>query len=99
MEKAERDLIMRQGVVLPETPRDRRQREALDEDLAAIGAEGRQVVRLLNFRPSREKSVALAVPELARIEDLLSSGVEAMLEAEVALDESDPRVAELLAAR
>ena len=36
MEKAERDLILRQGVVLPETPRDRRERAALEEDLRAM---------------------------------------------------------------
>jgi hypothetical protein len=65
VEKAERDLIMRQGVVLPETPRDRRQREALDEDLAAIAAGGRQVVRLLNFRPSAEAYLAASRGPLA----------------------------------
>ena len=33
MERAEREAIMRQGVVLPETPRERSERAALEEDL------------------------------------------------------------------
>ena len=36
MKKAERDLIMRQQVVLPVTPRERRELEALQEDLRSI---------------------------------------------------------------
>ena len=59
MEKAERDLILRQGIVLPETPRDRRERAALDEDLATIPLRGRPLpVRLLNFRPSADSYLA-----------------------------------------
>ena len=52
MEKRERDAILRQGVTRPETPRDRREREALEEDLREnplAGAPLRQRVR--NFRP------------------------------------------------
>jgi hypothetical protein len=66
MEKAERDLILRQGVTLPETPRDRREREALDEDLAGIAAQGhRPSVRLLNFRPTAESYLAASRGPLA----------------------------------
>ena len=52
MEKAERDASMRQGVVLPETPRQRREKAALEEDLRSIPLTGRPLpVRRRNFRP------------------------------------------------
>jgi hypothetical protein len=55
VEKAERDAILRQGVVLPETPRQRRQRAALEEDLRTIPLTGRPLpVRARHFRPSAE---------------------------------------------
>lgn len=55
MEKAERDAIMRQGVVLPETPRQRRERAALEEDLRTIMLRGRPLpFRARLFRPSAE---------------------------------------------
>ena len=55
MEKAERDAIMRQGVVLPETPRQRRELAALTEDLETIDLTGKPLpVRARLFRPSAE---------------------------------------------
>jgi hypothetical protein len=55
MEKAERDAIMRQGVVLPETPRLRRERAGLEEDLRTIGLTGRPLrIRARHFRPSAD---------------------------------------------
>ena len=55
MEKAERDAILRQGVVLPETPRQRRDRDRLEEDLASIELTGKPLpVRARHFRPSAE---------------------------------------------
>jgi hypothetical protein len=55
VEKAERDLIMRQGVVLPETPRQRRERAALDEDLQAIALTGKPLpIRARHFRPTAD---------------------------------------------
>ena len=55
MEKAQRDLIMRQGVVLPETPRQRREKAALEEDLRTIPLTGRPLpVRARSFRPSAD---------------------------------------------
>src|SRR5262245_1916174 len=55
MEKAERDAIMRQGVVLPETPRQRRELAALEEDLDNIALTGKPLpVRARHFRPSAE---------------------------------------------
>ena len=55
MEKAERDAILRQGVVLPETPRQRRELAALAEDLETIDLVGRPLpVRARYFRPSAD---------------------------------------------
>jgi hypothetical protein len=55
VEKSERDAIMRQGVVLPETPRQRRERAALDEDLQTIALTGKPLpIRARHFRPSAD---------------------------------------------
>ena len=55
MEKAERDLILRQGVVLPETPRQRRERAALEDDLQTIALAGNPLpVRARHFRPTAD---------------------------------------------
>ncbi len=66
MEKAERDLILRQGVVLPETPRDRRERAELEEDLLANPQRGKPLsLRLQNFRPSADTYLAASRGPLA----------------------------------
>jgi hypothetical protein len=55
VEKAEREAILRQGVVLPETPRQRRERAALEEDLREIPMTGRPLpIRARHFRPTAE---------------------------------------------
>lgn len=56
MKREKRDqAALRQGVVLPETPRDRREREALDEDIRSSTLHGRPLqLRLRNFRPSAD---------------------------------------------
>jgi hypothetical protein len=55
MDKAERDAILRQGVVLPETPRQRRELAALAEDLETITLRGKPLpVRARAFRPTAE---------------------------------------------
>ena len=55
MEKSERDAILRQGVVLPETPRQRRELAALEDDLQTIALTGRPLpTRARLFRPSAE---------------------------------------------
>jgi len=55
MEEAQRETILRQGVVLPETPRDRRERAALDEDLRSLAGAGRPLsLRVRNFAPSAD---------------------------------------------
>jgi hypothetical protein len=59
VKRAERELIMRQGVVLPETPRDRRQRAELAEDLEGSPLTGRPLpLRLRNFRPTSDSYLA-----------------------------------------
>jgi hypothetical protein len=57
--KRERERAQRQGVVLPETPRDRRQRETLAEDLEGSPVVGRPLpLRLRNFRPAPDSYLA-----------------------------------------
>lgn len=55
MERAERDAILRQGIVLPETPRQRREKAALEEDLRTIPFAGKPLpLRAGGLRPSAE---------------------------------------------
>lgn len=74
MEKAERDLIMRQQIVLPETPRQRRELAALDEDLKSISLAGKPFpLRLRNFRSSAEAYLASAggpLPYMLRLREI-----------------------------
>lgn len=59
MERREREAILKQGVTRPETPRDRREREALEQDVRGnpgAGAPVRQ--RLRNFRPDASAAIA-----------------------------------------
>lgn len=50
-----RDAILRQGIVLPETPRQRREKAALEEDLRSIPLAGRPLpLRAGGLRPSAE---------------------------------------------
>ena len=66
MEQAEREAIMRQGVVLPETPRTRRERAALEEDLRTMPGRGKPLrLRALNFRPAADSYLAAARGPLA----------------------------------
>ena len=55
---------MRQGVVLPETARERRERELLQDDVAGSPLRGRRIEqRLRNFTPSADSYlVALGGP-------------------------------------
>ena len=55
MERSEREQILRQGPVSAETPRARREREALAEDIRAGGLRGRALrLRLRNFKPAAD---------------------------------------------
>jgi hypothetical protein len=74
VEKAERDRIMRQQVVLPQTPRQRRELEALEEDLKSISLAGKPLaLRLRNFRSSAETYLASAggpLPYMVRLREI-----------------------------
>jgi hypothetical protein len=66
MEKAEREAILRQGVVLPETPRERRELVGLEEDLRSTPLRGKPSrLRLRNFRPSADSYLAATRGPLA----------------------------------
>jgi hypothetical protein len=55
MRREERERILKQGVVAAETPRDRRERDALAEDVRSAGLRGRPLrLRLRNFRPAAD---------------------------------------------
>jgi hypothetical protein len=59
VERREREAIMRQGVVRAETPRDRAERAALEEDLKANPLAGDPLrQRLRNFRPDPTAQLA-----------------------------------------
>lgn len=87
MEQAERDAILRQGIVLPETPRDRRERAGLEEDLRSSALRGRPLpLRARNFRPSAEVYLAAArgpLPYMVRLHEIERRTAE--LEGELAV--------------
>jgi hypothetical protein len=59
MDRRERERIMKQGVVRPETPRERRERELLQGDVADSPLRGRRVEhRLRNFTPDADSYLA-----------------------------------------
>jgi len=61
VKKTERDVIMRQGIVLPETLRGRQERAALEEDLESHPLRGKPLpLRLRNFRPAADAYLAAA---------------------------------------
>ncbi len=55
--------------------------------------------RLLNYRPSKDRSVPLDISDLPALENLLAAGADLALQGRIVLREDDPRVRELLAAR
>jgi hypothetical protein len=65
---------MRQGVVLPETPRDRRNREGLEQDLIDLPAAGRPLrLRYRNFRSDAGSYFAALggpLPYMSRLRDI-----------------------------
>jgi hypothetical protein len=59
MERRERERIMNQGVVRPETPRQRRERELLQQDVEDSPLAGRRIEhRLRNFTPNADSYLA-----------------------------------------
>jgi hypothetical protein len=74
MRRRERERIMRQGVVLPETPRDRRNLVGLEEDVRDSPLRGRELgLRLRNFRPdagSYLASLGGPLPYMTRLREI-----------------------------
>jgi len=74
VDKAERDAILRQGVVLPETPRHRRERAALEEDFRSIPLRGQRIaLRLRNFLPLADAYLAATrgpLPYMLRLHEI-----------------------------
>ncbi|HUH15904.1 MAG TPA: hypothetical protein VML35_08475 [Gaiellaceae bacterium] len=97
MERRERERIMRQGVVLPETPRDRKNLEGLAQDVRDSPLRGRELpLRLRNFRPdagSYLASLGGPLPYMARLNriDALTLEHEQALAAEHELHGGDER--------
>jgi hypothetical protein len=59
VERREREAILRQGATRPETPRDRREREALAEDMRGNPLAGEPLrQRIRNFRPAADAQIA-----------------------------------------
>jgi hypothetical protein len=74
VKKAEREAIMRQQVTLPETPVQRRELAALQEDLRSISLTGKPLAfRLRNFASSAEAYLASAggpLPYMLRLREI-----------------------------
>jgi len=74
MKREERELILKQGVVTPETPRDRREHDALVEDIRSSPLRGRPLhLRLRNFRPDGAgylSALGGPLPFMVRLRDL-----------------------------
>jgi hypothetical protein len=72
--RRERERIMRQGVVLPETPRDRRNLAGLEADLRDSPLRGRELpMRLRNFRSDAGTYLASLggpLPYMARLREI-----------------------------
>jgi len=87
VEKREREAILKQGVTRAETPRDRREREALEEDLRSSPLAGEPLRRRVrNFRPDADAQIAALGGPLAWMRRLR--------EIEVAVEEHEQRLAE-----
>jgi hypothetical protein len=87
VDRRERESIMRQGVTRPDTPRDRRERTALEEDLQESPLRGRPIRRRLrNFRPDASAQLTAIGGPLAWMRRLRKI--------EVALEEHEVRLRE-----
>jgi hypothetical protein len=74
VKRSERERIMRQGVVLPETPRERRDLAGLEEDVRESPLRGGELhLRLRNFRPdagSYLASLGGPLPYMTRLREI-----------------------------
>jgi hypothetical protein len=105
VERRERERIMRQGVVLPETPRDRRNLQGLVEDMRDNPLAGKQLaLRLRHFRPDASNYLASLggpPPYMARLREIaaLTAVHEDVLAEEYRLRGSDPAAWQEIAER
>lgn len=80
MDRKERELVLRQGFVAPETPRGRREREALAEDLRSGGLRGRPLhLRLRNFRQASDgylTALGGPLPFMVRLREITEMSAE-----------------------
>jgi hypothetical protein len=80
VKRKERELFMKQGVVAPETPRDRRERSGLEADLEGSPLTGRRLrLRLRMFRPSAEgylASLGGPLPYILRLRNISAKTAE-----------------------
>ena len=87
---------MRQGVVLPETPRDRRNLEGLEADLRDSPLRGRELpMRLRNFRPdagSYLASLGGPLPYMARLREIDALTIEHEQQLAAALRDARARI-------
>jgi hypothetical protein len=88
VKRRERELIMKQGVVAPETPRERRELSGLQQDLEGSPLVGRPLrQRLRMFRPSAEgylASLGGPLPYMVRLREIAARTAaheEALVEA------------------
>jgi hypothetical protein len=92
VERREREAIMRQGATRPETPRDRREREALAEDVRGNPLAGEPLrQRIRNFRPDAGAQIAALGGPLA--------GMRRLREIELAIELHQTQLAEAYAVR
>jgi hypothetical protein len=105
VERRERDRIMRQGVVLPETPRDRRNLQGLEADMRDSPLAGKPIgLRLRHFRPDASSYLASLggpPPYMVRLREIaaFTAEHERALAAEYELQAGDPSAWRVLAER
>jgi len=91
MRREEREQILKQGIVSAETPRDRRDREALAEDIRSNGLKGRRLrLRFRNFRPSADgylSALGGPLPYMVRLRTISEQTAEHERLLEAARDE------------
>jgi hypothetical protein len=84
VERREREAIMRHGVSRPETPRERRELEALAEDMQGSPLTGKPLrQRIRNFRPDADAQIAALGGPLAWMRRLRA--IELAIDEHVAL--------------
>src|SRR3954464_10899815 len=91
MKREARERILKQGIVSAETPRERRDRDALAEDVKSSGLRGRALrLRLRNFRPSADgylSALGGPLPYMVRLRTIAEQTADNELRLGAARDE------------